>query len=127
MFLDIRTYDKFSKCHLKNSKHMGSVDELFDTYQEFLALYQFHYPENIIVLIGDRETDPSVFGNMLLTHTDVQPPIGRLCMIRGGIDAIALEYPSLLRIAKKEAKEEDFIVQYEKFIKKAKLHKNNQK
>ena len=46
--------------------------------------------------------------------------VSKVCILKGGIDAYRLEYPQLLRKAKNNQKSEnDFLVQYERFVKKS--------
>jgi len=46
--------------------------------------------------------------------------VSKVCVLKGGIDAYRLEYPQLLRKAKaNQQSENDFMVQYERFVKKS--------
>ena len=54
--LDIRTWEEFHTCHIRGSYHMGVVAHV-----EFVSLYRENYPDNIIVVVGDRETHRKMF------------------------------------------------------------------
>ena len=46
--------------------------------------------------------------------------VSKICVLQGGIDAYRAEFPQLLRKAKnKYQSEQDFLVQFERFVKKA--------
>ena len=66
------------------------IDEesYFETYAEFLGLYHENYPDNLILLIGNKSDSGHDFGLKILASP---LPIGRMALIRGGIDAIILE------------------------------------
>ena len=65
------------------------------TYIEFLTLYKYNYPENLIVLIGEKEDSGVSIGDQLVTGSAGK--ISHLCILKGGIDAIKTERPELLR------------------------------
>jgi hypothetical protein len=118
IYIDLREFEDFHEFHLKSSYHMNgsssdqTTDErLMELYTEFLSFYHENYPDNLIILIGDRDDYGHIFAQRLLqpsaSHTSLSP-IGRLCVLRGGIDAINLESPSSLRKGQKNAKASDF-------------------
>lgn len=47
--------------------------------------------------------------------------IGKLCILKGGIDALKLEHEDLLKKSSKNISQKDFITQYERFVKKIKI------
>jgi len=71
---------------------MASDTTHVDLYTEFLALYHQNYPDNLIVLIGDRAD----FGHQIalrFAQNQTFGQIGRLCILRGGIDVVKVESP----------------------------------
>lgn len=121
IIIDIRLpFTAYQDCHLKGSYHMCvNEDTYFETYAEFLGLYHENYPDNLVMFIGDKSDSGHDFAMRLLSSPFT---IGRIALIRGGIDAIILECQHLgeplLRKSKKSTITE-FLSQYEKFIKKA--------
>ncbi len=95
--VDVREFSQYQECHIKSSHHMDFHTETHqDLYAEFLSLYHNNYPDNLIVLIGNRE-DIGHFWALTLAQSCTFGPIGRLCVLRGGIDAAKVECPRLLR------------------------------
>ena len=90
-----------------------------EVYAEFLGLYHENYSDNFILIVGDKSDLGHEFAMKMLTSPFT---IGRIAIIKGGIDAIIMECQHLgepiLRKSKKSSVAE-FISQYEKFIKKA--------
>jgi len=62
--------------------------KLLELYAEFLSLYHENYPDNHICLVGSRERPGHIFAMSLLHSNHI---IGRLSIVRGGFDALALE------------------------------------
>jgi hypothetical protein len=60
-----------------------------------LKHYQNHYPENYIVLIGDQNDTGTSIGTSFIEISE--GAIGRICLLKGGIDAVKVEHPELLR------------------------------
>jgi len=122
LLVDIRSFEQYQACHFKGSFQIDSraVDaycqELLSerqtyptqtkteedpqvasihTYLQFLLAYSRAKPKNLIVIIGDKEDLGNTFGvNLLLTLVE---PLPRLCILKGGIDAIKVECPQVLR------------------------------
>ena len=59
-------------------------------YAEFLHLFQEIQPDRILVLIGDRDNYGHLFAQRLIKESGT---LGKICILKGGIDAICLEYP----------------------------------
>lgn len=91
----------------------------FNIYSDFLSFYQENYNENFIILIGDKDQYGHEFALELIKTSN----ISKICILKGGIDALRLEYPNLLRRGQQNHTEKDFILQYERFIKKSKTLK----
>jgi len=68
-----------------------------------------------VILIGDK-TDSGLGFALRLTQEDL---IKHVCIVKGGIDAFAIDYPSLLKKGKADASEESSILLYENYIRKA--------
>ena len=87
-------------------------------YLEFLKAYQENYPSSFIVLVGDREEKGDAFGSNVIMQSEA--PIRNICVLKGGIDAVKVEHPELLRKRSSQQKEDQMIAQFEKFVKNAK-------
>ena len=87
-------------------------------YLDFLKAYQENYPGSFIVLVGDREEKGDVFGSNIIMQSET--PIKNICILKGGIDAVKVEHPELLRKRSSQQKEDQMIDQFEKFVKNAK-------
>ncbi|TNV85028.1 hypothetical protein FGO68_gene2242 [Halteria grandinella] len=108
--IDIRPWSEFHACHIRGSYHMREM------HVEFIRCYRENYGDNVIVVVGDRETPGHTFIQELLA---LESSISKICMLRGGIDAIKMEGMQVLRKGQKNARAEDFTQQYDKFVKKA--------
>lgn len=62
-------------------------------YCKFIKAYQATYPDNLIVLVGDKSDSSLRLGLLLLMEVSA----GKLCLLKGGIDAARLDCPTLLR------------------------------
>ncbi len=105
ILIDIRDFESFLSCHIKSSYHMEGlriieseeddpeVHKMSELYSDFLALYHENYPDNLIVLIGDQENYGHIFVRKLLHSYQTTGPLARICLLRGGIDAVKLEFP----------------------------------
>ena len=93
LFLDLRpNYSDFSNAHIKSSYYMSPQDSSnFELYAEFLSLYHETYPESLILFIGSKTYLGNDFVNRLLLHSGYV--IGKMAIVRGGFDALALESP----------------------------------
>ena len=92
--IDVRQpFPSYQECHVKGAYHMDINGEgYFETYAEFLALYHQNYPDNLILMVGDKNDSGHDFSMKLLASPFT---IGRLALIRGGIDALILECQNL--------------------------------
>ena len=103
ILIDIRSIDSFNQGHIKSSYHMEvRNDRLFELYAEFLSLYHENYPSNMILILGDKDEPGYDFAHKLLISDYL---IGRLALVRGGFDALALESPTLVKKATKKQEE----------------------
>ena len=82
----------------------------------------------MIVLIGSRKDKGSDFGANLITLSDslqdgqmVRQPVRKICILKGGIDAVKVEHPELLTKSPKQQTEVSMIDQFAKYVKK---HRN---
>jgi len=94
----------------------GDLDKI-QTYIDFLELYHDNYPDNFIVLVGDKEDLGSNFGTSMLLSS--KQAIERICVLKGGIDAARVENPEFLRKGSSNQTQRAMIAQFEKFVKKA--------
>ena len=94
---------------------------IVQVYLDFLKAYQENFPESFIVLIGDREDKGNSFGVNVIMQSDSPNLIRKICILKGGIDAVKVEHPELLRKRSGQQKEEQMIQQFEKFVKNSKL------
>ncbi|CDW91124.1 tbc domain-containing protein kinase-like protein [Stylonychia lemnae] len=132
LFIDVREdFSGFYGLHMKGSYYMDGSSEEGDTefhiYAEFLQLFQETQLETVIVIIGERDQIGHEFAQNIIKETSGQ--LTQVCVLKGGIDAICLEQPKLMRkggIKGKSETSKDFITQYERFIKKAKQSKQLQ-
>eukprot|EP00347_Sterkiella_histriomuscorum_P007206 403349853 len=128
LFIDIRDdFQSYYDIHLKGSYYMdGSCtegDEDFKIFAEFLQMFHDTQGDTLFVFIGDREQYGHVFAQSLIKEA---ASLSHVCILKGGIDALCLEHPKLMRkggIKGKSETSRDFMVQYERFIKKAKQAK----
>ena len=86
ILIDVRT--EKTDLHVKNSYVMDDQESLSDLYSEFLALYHHSYPDNLIVIIGDKDHFGHKFAKFMLEKSEGFGQIGRICVLRGGIDAV---------------------------------------
>mmetsp|Transcript_15683 Transcript_15683/g.24060 ORF Transcript_15683/g.24060 Transcript_15683/m.24060 type:complete len:170 (+) Transcript_15683:3684-4193(+) len=136
-------YANFLDCHVKNSYYMADTVTLLElssqnkdnsAYErdleklqkisqvqiDFLLAYRENYPENIIVVVGSRNNFGEKFAQFIVDHA----LISKVCILKGGIDAYRMDYPRLLRKASSNHQtEQDFLLQYERFVKKAQTMK----
>jgi len=81
-----------------------------------MQAYRENYPNNLIVIIGNKFNMGDKYAQFAVEHGMVS----KVCILKGGIDAYRLEYTQLLRKAKNNQQtENDFLVQYERFVKKS--------
>jgi hypothetical protein len=64
------------------------IDTYSEVYAEFLGLYHENYPEHLILIIGDKSNSGHDFAMKMLNS---QFTIGRMALVKGGIDSIILE------------------------------------
>ena len=93
---------------------------IVQVYLDFLKAYQENYPGSFIVLIGDREDKGNAFGANIIMQSEQPNPIRNVCILKGGIDAVKVEHPELLRKRSGQQKEEQMVQQFEKFVKNSK-------
>ena len=93
---------------------------IVQVYLDFLKAYQENYPDSFIVLIGDHEDKGNAFGVNIIMQSEQPNLIRNVCILKGGIDAVKVEHPELLRKRSGQQKEEQMIQQYEKFVKNSK-------
>mmetsp|Transcript_35037 Transcript_35037/g.34057 ORF Transcript_35037/g.34057 Transcript_35037/m.34057 type:complete len:159 (+) Transcript_35037:631-1107(+) len=106
ILIDVRTdFEEYHSCHLKNSYFMLSnfhdanvAQEVKHIQFEFLQLYHENYPDNLIIIIGDHKNYGHEFAKQAITEYG---SVGRVCIVKGGIDAFKLEFPHLLRKGQK--------------------------
>ena len=67
------------------------------------------------MLIGDREEKGDAFGVNVIMQSE--EPVKNICVLKGGIDAVKVEHPELLRKRSSQQKEDQMISQFEKFVK----------
>jgi hypothetical protein len=70
----------------------------------------------LIVLIGCRNDKGNTFGVNLLAVSDslqdeqmIREPIRKICILKGGIDAVKVEHPELLTKSSKQQSEKSMI------------------
>lgn len=81
-----------------------------------MQAYRENFPNNIIVIVGNKFNLGDKYAQFAVDHGLVS----KICILKGGIDAYRLEYPQLLRKSKNnQQSENDFLVQYERFVKKS--------
>ena len=81
-----------------------------------MQAYRENYPNSLIVIVGNKHNFGDKYAQFVVDHGLVS----KVCILKGGIDAYRLEYPQLLRKAKSNQQtENDFLVQYERFVKKS--------
>ena len=79
------------------------------------------------MLIGSRKDKGSDFGANLITLSDslqdgqMRQPVRKICILKGGIDAVKVEHPELLTKSPKQQTEQSMIDQFAKYVKK---HRN---
>ena len=132
-------YANLLDCHVKNSYYMADTVTLLElssknhdniAYErdleklqkisqiqiDFMQAYRENYPNSVIVIVGNKHSYGDKYAQFVVDHGLVS----KVCILKGGIDAYRLEYPQLLRKAKNNQKSEnDFLVQYERFVKKS--------
>ena len=132
-------YANFLDCHVKNSYYMADTVTLLElssknsdnlAYErdleklqkisqiqiDFMQAYRENYPNNLIVILGNKFNYGDKYAQFAVDHGLVS----KVCVLKGGIDAYRLEYPQLLRKAKSNQQtENDFLIQYERFVKKS--------
>lgn len=68
------------------------------------------------MIVGHKHNYGDKYAQFVVDHGLVS----KVCILKGGIDSYRLEYPQLLRKAKtNQQSENDFLLQYERFVKKA--------
>lgn len=136
---ELNKYANFLDCHPKNSYYMADTVTLLElssknednvAYErdleklqkisqiqiDFMQAYRENYPDNIIVIVGHKHNYGDKYAQFVVDHGLVS----KVCILKGGIDSYRLEYPQLLRKAKSnQQSENDFLLQYERFVKKA--------
>ena len=66
-----------------------------EVYLQFLQSYSKLKPKNLLVIIGDKEDYGNTFGMDMIFAMGV--PLPRLCILKGGIDAVKIENHKMLR------------------------------
>jgi len=66
-----------------------------EVYLQFLQSYSKLKPKNLLVIIGDKEDCGNNFGMNMIFAMAI--PLTRLCILKGGIDAVKVENPKILR------------------------------
>lgn len=115
------------------SSQMTESDMItINTYIDFLHAYQNQFPDSMIVLIGDRKDKGNTFGTNLITVSDAlqddrvanystmveRQPLRKICILKGGIDAVKVEHPELLTKSPKTQTEQSMVEQFAKYVKK---------
>lgn len=136
---DENKYANFLDCHVKNSYYMADTVTLLElssknednaAYErdleklqkisqiqiDFLQAYRENYPNNLIIIVGTRHNHGDKYAQFVVDHGLVS----KVCVLKGGIDAYRADFPQLLRKAKNNQQtENDFLMQYERFVKKS--------
>ena len=76
-------------------------------------------------MVGDREEKGNNFGVNVIMQSDNPNLIRKICILKGGIDAVKVEHPELLRKRSGQQKEEQMIQQFEKWVKNSKSKNSN--
>jgi len=89
-------------------------EESFEVYCEFLQMYSEKSPENFIIFIGNKEDLGVGFALKLQAEGNVK----KICIVKGGIDAMRVDFSDLLRKGKPGNTFKDTLSSFESFIKK---------
>lgn len=75
------------------SNAKDSNKELFNLYLDFFTEYNEFFPQTFIVIIGDQGN----LGHQFVMDLIEKNQIKNLCLLKGGIDALKLDYIDRLR------------------------------
>ena len=115
--IDTRSFADYSQMHFKGSFNMPPDPSPADlqTYTNFTRSYHAAYPDHLMVFLGDKKQS----GTQIATYLIQEAAKTKVCLLKGGIDALKLEAPHLLRKGSTSLSSQGMLSHFERFISKA--------